>query len=290
MIEGIRLDHVALALERASDGWPRYATELGGRWVTGGDAPGFTAVQLAYANRMRLELLEPARVEANDFLRRFLDRSGPGPHHVTFKVDELEGALEAVRSAGLEPVGVDTSRPGWKEAFLHPRQAHGVVVQLAQAAGGGSARPPAGFPPDPAGGAPAELVHVAHAVADLDRSLELFCGLLGGRTDGRGQGRWGRWVDLTWGGPGLVRLMAPAGDVGGLRTWLGGRSGRVHHLAFRCADPAGVTGAMPCEGGDGEAESWVVEPEGNLGTRLLLLGGAGAAGAGAVPATGGSAG
>ncbi|MHB8671171.1 MAG: VOC family protein [Acidimicrobiales bacterium] len=176
----VDFDHVAVALEQWRDGWPLFAGALGGSWVSGGLGPGFSPSQLRYANDMRLELLAPNRVDLNDFLRRFLDRSGPGPHHLTFKVPDLGQALEVATAAGYQPIGVDTSDPEWHEAFLHPKQATGVVVQLAAALGGSwSEPPPEGFPSaDPV--QRASLRRVVHAVADLDEGLRLFGGLLGG--------------------------------------------------------------------------------------------------------------
>src|SRR5262249_34192796 len=65
----------------------------------------------------------------------FVARHGPGPHHLTYKVDDLATTLDRVRTAGYQPVNVDLSDPDWKEAFLHPREAHGTVVQPAEARG-----------------------------------------------------------------------------------------------------------------------------------------------------------
>src|SRR5687767_2076773 len=76
MIPGIDLDHVAIATEDRDTVWPRYAGELGGTWVSGGESAGFAAAQVRYANGMKVEVLEPWGVEQNDFLRRFLDRNG----------------------------------------------------------------------------------------------------------------------------------------------------------------------------------------------------------------------
>src|SRR5262245_22983658 len=93
VIAGADLDHVAIATERASDAWPRYVGQLGGEWLGGMPESGFAWGQIRYANGMRLEVLEPYEPERNDFLRRFLDRNGPGPHHLTFKVPDLVDAL-----------------------------------------------------------------------------------------------------------------------------------------------------------------------------------------------------
>ncbi len=254
MIDAAVLDHVAIAVERWDDAWPRYVGELGGAWVSGGESIGFAPGQLRFANGMRVEVLAPHAVEVNDFLRRFLDTSGPGPHHLTFKVPDLAAALTEAEAAGFDPVGVDLRDPGWKEAFLHPKQARGVVVQLAEAYGEWTSPPPPGMPPP---GAASTLDHVAHAVADLDDGLALFAGLLGGREQDRGEDDDARWVDLAWPGPGRIRVVAPRSPASAVAACLGGRPGRVHSLAFTVPSLAGGPPA-------------VVEPEENHGVRLVL--------------------
>ena len=281
------LDHVAVAVERWADAWPRYAVELGGAWGSGGLNVGFGPAQLRFANGARLEILQPWQVEANPFLRRFLDTNGPGPHHLTFKVADLTRALEVVTERGYAPVGVDLSDPMWKEAFLHPRQATGIVVQLAEAAGDWTGPAPEGFPAsrlEP----PASLDHVTHAVADLQDALVLFGEVLGGAVRHEGGAGDVRWVDLVWSGPLTLRLLGPAspgatppvgagGDVP-LLDHLAGRPGRLHHLRFSLDDPPAVTGAASAQGaaaadtlGIDAAPAWVVPPVGNLGTRLVLV-------------------
>lgn len=282
MIDGADLDHVALAGESRAALEKRYAGDLGGLALAEGPGYGFWWAQLEFANGMALEMLEPNRVEDNDFLRRFLDRNGPGPHHLTFKVPDFHVALEEAERAGYSPVGVNESDPDWKEAFLHPKDAPGVVVQLAEShehvvhptAGPGRAR--------------AALSHVGHAVASLEEGRRLFVGLLGGEVLAGGEETGHRWEELGWPGPGRVRLLAPTGD-GPLRDWLGPRAGRVHHLAFSVEDPASVPDVAaydvtslaagtpgPEDGGSAgnsaSAGTWVVEPSHNLGTRLVLTG------------------
>ena len=81
---------------------------------------------------MTIELLEPWDVEQNDFLARFLRSSGPGPHHFTFKANDIEAELERFQSLGFDPVGVNFSNDFWREFFIHPKQGHGPVIQIAQ--------------------------------------------------------------------------------------------------------------------------------------------------------------
>jgi uncharacterized protein YjbJ (UPF0337 family) len=265
VISDIVLDHVAIAVERHADAFPRYARDLGGRWQSGGYATGFAPAQLAYGDSIRLEILAPHRVEGNDFLRRFLDGNGPGPHHLTFKVKDISAALVEAGAAGYRPVNVDLREPEWKEAFLHPKDANGIVIQLAQSVGQDwRTPPPEGFP-QPASGTPASLVHVAHAVPGLASGLRLFADLLGGQEAARGEDAGTRWVDLTWPGQARIRVVEPSRLSSPLADWIGGRPGRLHHLAFVLPDPPSVAGGS--ERSDGV---WEVAPEHNFGVRLLL--------------------
>ena len=256
-LKDIDLDHVALASEDRRAGQQRYAGELGGEWVGGGADPGFWSEQVRFANGMKVELLEPLNVEQNDFLRRFLDRNGPGPHHLTFKVADIVGALELVESAGYRPVSVNLENEHWKEAFLHPKDAPGVVVQIAQSSADGDwgVPIPDGYP-TPAG-ATATLERVTHAVASLDEGLRLFRDLLAGEEVDEGTDEAGRWVELRWPGPGRIRVVQPTSSSSPIAAWIGERAGRVHHLAFR----------LP--GADGPRE---VSPETNHGVRLIIDG------------------
>jgi catechol 2,3-dioxygenase-like lactoylglutathione lyase family enzyme len=228
----------------------------------------------------------PHDTDENDFLRRFLARHGPGPHHLTFKVPKLVAALEECERFGLEPVNIDTSDPFWLEAFLHPKQATGIVVQLAEAPQSWDSPAPADFPatlrwradgsgPIAAGG----LDRIAHVVADLDAATALFGDLLGGQRVHEGDGPDHRFVDLTWGGPFVLRLLTPTegSATSDLADWLGDRIGRVHHLALTVDEPSSVPDARPASSqlralGDEEVGNarWEVAPADNLGLRLIL--------------------
>lgn len=251
------LDHIAVASEHALDNFVRYRGDLGGAWVAGMYDPGFYWGQLRFANGMTIELLEPADVEQDDFLRRFLDRNGPGAHHVTFKVDDIDEAIAAVTDAGYPPVRVNTANESWKEAFLHPKQSHGIVVQLAQAAEYDHT-PQFELPPAKIA-RPASLVRIVHLVADLEASLGLFERTLGGirgaSTDDS--------VDLAWRGAGRICLVEPHDPE--LVEWMGSRPGRVHHLEVALDHPEAVPHAVAT----GE-DTWEIAPDDNLGVRLRL--------------------
>jgi hypothetical protein len=128
---GFVLDHVALGVPEVDAVAPFLVGELGGRPYEGGPGPGFLWWQWSFAGGGRVEVIAP-HGPPDGFLHRFLERHGPGVHHVTFKVPKLAAALERVHAHGLDVVGHDEQNPGWKEAFLHPKRAHGIVVQLAE--------------------------------------------------------------------------------------------------------------------------------------------------------------
>jgi len=285
-IDGVALDHVAHAVPRWQDVWTRYAVDLGAEWSSGGPGPGFAPAQLRFGNGARVEVLMPYDPQVNDFLQRFIATSGPGPHHLTFKVPHLLTAIDQARRSGYEPIGIDLSDPEWLEAFIHPKQATGVVVQLAEAPNSWHGPAPDDYPrdrrrrQDGSGPVPAaRLVRVVHAVADLAVARALFVDLLGGTVMGQGPRPDHRWTDLDWGGPLGVRLVSPVDAPSGpsLARWLGGRSGRVHHLELVAEEPETVPGVRPgdpevigLDTGPGDGTSWVVEPTANAGLRLVL--------------------
>jgi len=259
---GSDFDHVALAYERAFDGLDRYRGDLGGTFLGGSIDPGFYWAHVRFANGMRVELLEPAEIARDDFLRRFLDRSGAGPHHLTFKVPDIEYAIERVRAAGFEPARINLAYEGWREIFLHPKQSFGIVVQFAETSGGSRPKNAGDGLPTARNEANASLERVVHSIANLDAALELFSGILAGQAVAEGDDG-GRWVELAWPGAGRLRLWQPSDPDA--CAWLGKRVGRLHHLAFSLRDPAAVRNARPLVEGVFE-----IAPTDNHGTRLRL--------------------
>jgi methylmalonyl-CoA/ethylmalonyl-CoA epimerase len=200
------LDHVAIGTRDLSDGWQLFGGLLGGTWAYGGDSPGYWWGQLEFARGPMIELLTPTGGPDAAFLERFLASRGTGPHHFNFHVPDIESTLARVREAGIEPVGVNLANDRWKEAFLHPKSAHGIVIQVAQQAGPGPRpEPPAGLP---APGGPSALTLAEHRVADLDGAVLLFERVLDGDVVRRDASA----AELTWPGGGKIRLVRSAAE------------------------------------------------------------------------------
>jgi methylmalonyl-CoA/ethylmalonyl-CoA epimerase len=127
-----RFDHVGVALHSIKPAVGLYRDGLAGEYLMGGDAPVWRWIQFRYPGGGKIELLEPI---GDGFLSNFLDKRGEGLHHVTFKTDDIRGAIDHLRGRGYELVDVNIDNPHWKEAFLRPSKSHGTLIQIAQSSG-----------------------------------------------------------------------------------------------------------------------------------------------------------
>jgi len=235
---GTVLDHVAIGTLALTDGWELFGGVLGGTWGYGGQSRGYWWGQLEFSSGPKIELLTPTGGPDSAFLERFLAGRGPGPHHFNFIVPDIRATLSRVEAAGIEPVQVSFANARWKEAFLHPRDAYGIVVQLAEQSG-----PPPEHPAPrelPAPGPSSAFALVEHHVRDLAGATALFSTALDGHVASAG----GSAAELTWGNGARLRLVETA-EAGRQRS--GGRVGSLHFSrdqgAFT-ADEAGSAGEL----------------------------------------------
>lgn len=131
----VHLDHIGIAVRDLAAALAFYRDALGLE-VEGTEEVGSQGVRVHFlpAGGPRLELLEAA-AEASP-VARFLASRGPGLHHLTFRVDDLHAALAELKARGVRLVD-EAPRPGAEGAlvaFIHPSSAHGVLVELKQAA------------------------------------------------------------------------------------------------------------------------------------------------------------
>ena len=79
-----------------------------------------------------IELLEPMGEDTP--VGKFIDKKGPGIHHLALEVDDIEESLAKAKENGLEPIG-DAPRPGSNNtlvAFFHPKDTGGVLLETVQ--------------------------------------------------------------------------------------------------------------------------------------------------------------
>ena len=128
------LDHVGIAVSSLADALAFYRNTLGLEV----EAPEEVASQgvrahFIAAGESTLELLEATTAESP--IARFLEKRGPGLHHVALRVDDIVAALADLKGKGIRLID-ETPRPGAHGslvAFLHPSSTHGVLVELKQA-------------------------------------------------------------------------------------------------------------------------------------------------------------
>ena len=130
-----RIDHVGVAVEDLDEAVALYSERLAmpvEHRETIKDQ-GVEAVLLG-VGESHVELLRP--LGADTPVGRFLDRNGPGLHHVAYGTDDIQSALEAARAAGLDLIdeGPRTGIRNSRVAFLHPKSTGGVLTELVEAA------------------------------------------------------------------------------------------------------------------------------------------------------------
>ena len=91
-----------------------------------------------------IELLQPTRDDTG--VARYLESKGPTLHHICFRTDDIRGELARLKAAGVELVDQEP-RDGLagEIAFIHPKEAHGVLIELAQPAEGAHSSDEKGF-------------------------------------------------------------------------------------------------------------------------------------------------
>ena len=126
---GTRVSHIGIAVEALAESLPFFRDVLGLPEIDLDDADGAHIVGLS-AGESLVELLEPG--DAKSPIARFLEKRGPGIHHICFSVDDLDATLERCRRAGIQLIDEKPriGAEGKRIAFLHPRSTGGVLVEL----------------------------------------------------------------------------------------------------------------------------------------------------------------
>lgn len=125
----MRVDHVGIAVESIADAEPVLFALGCERVHAEENAYGeFTWATYVLGDASRLELIAPHE-GSSSFLNDYLDEHGPGLHHVTIEVTDLDAAVRALEAADV-PVVDRSAFEGWSEAFVSPRNPTGALFQL----------------------------------------------------------------------------------------------------------------------------------------------------------------
>lgn len=134
MIENV--DHIAIAVRGLSDACRVYQSLLDREGPDRVEEVASEKVKVAFfqVGGTRLELLESTDPEGP--IARFIEKRGPGVHHVCLKVTGIAALIEKMQGAGFDFVG-EAPRPGaggCQVAFIHPRSTGGVLIELSEGA------------------------------------------------------------------------------------------------------------------------------------------------------------
>ena len=129
------LDHVGVAVDDLSRMIGLLTDVLGGTLLSGGLEParGLRSAQVTFAGGGKVELLEPTKPGP---VRDFLTARGPGVHHITVLVDDIDRTVARLDAAGFRTVGRGEPSARWDEVYIHPRDAAGCLIQLVRAGAG----------------------------------------------------------------------------------------------------------------------------------------------------------
>lgn len=249
MLEITRIDHIAMAVPEADPQVDLLERLFGfrktGDWVD--QAQGYRGVNLDVpgSSGVGWEVLEPQGPDS--YLDRFLKgANGPGLHHVTLEVPDVEAAVAELRALGIEPWGQPSPDAGgrWMETYIHPRRGgNGLLFQLF---GAEDSVPWHEFdrrPPMPDAEHTLGIVainHLSHAHTDGEELARWYERVLGWRTFHRSPG--GAEVDFrtlvqeTATGQMRWEILEPGREDSFVQRFLEARGPAAHHVAFEVGD------------------------------------------------------
>jgi methylmalonyl-CoA/ethylmalonyl-CoA epimerase len=130
-----RIDHIGVAVDDLDGAVKLYSENFGMREQHRETIEAFDVeAVLLEVGEGHVELLKPLSGESG--IGKFLERNGPGLHHVAYQTSDIDSALEQVKAAGLDLIDKEprTGIRGSRVAFLHPKATGGVLTELVEPA------------------------------------------------------------------------------------------------------------------------------------------------------------
>lgn len=129
----LQIDHIGVAVNSNADG-KKFWSDVLGLPYEGEETVSEQKVTTAFmpVGESEVELLEST--EPGGPISNFLEKKGQGVHHIAFRVDNIDQALEELKEKGVQLID-ETPRKGAggaRIAFLHPKATGGVLVELCE--------------------------------------------------------------------------------------------------------------------------------------------------------------
>jgi methylmalonyl-CoA/ethylmalonyl-CoA epimerase len=128
-----RIDHVAIIVEDIDSALVFWRDALGLELDHVEDIPSQEArVAFLPVGESDVELVQPTNPDSG--IARYLDKRGPGMHHICLQVDDIGAMLARLKFQGVELINTEpiANSAGKQLAFIHPKSTHGVLVELYQ--------------------------------------------------------------------------------------------------------------------------------------------------------------
>jgi methylmalonyl-CoA/ethylmalonyl-CoA epimerase len=127
------LDHIGIAVSNIEEALTFYRDALGLEIELPEEVPSQRVrAHFIPAGESALELLEATADDSP--IARYLQKRGPGLHHITLRVDDIRAALAQLKARGVRLIDESprAGAHGSLVAFIHPSSAHGVLIELKQ--------------------------------------------------------------------------------------------------------------------------------------------------------------
>ena len=125
-----KINHVAIVVKDIDESLKFWATALGLELHHVEDVPS-QASKVAFipVGESEIELVQPTTEDSG--MAAYLEKRGEGMHHLCIEVDDIEAKMQELIDAGIRLINdVPQVLPGRKMAFIHPKSASGVLVEL----------------------------------------------------------------------------------------------------------------------------------------------------------------
>ena len=133
----LNLDHIAIAVPELEAAIRRFAEDLGLALSGTEDVPSAETTTAFFPvsvpqHPTRIELVSP--LDGQGPLVRYLDKRGPGLHHLAFRTDDIEGDVAKLKAKGYRFTSdtIGTGAHDTRVAFLHPKGTGGVLIELVE--------------------------------------------------------------------------------------------------------------------------------------------------------------